>query len=117
MEHLAMKPFIKTRLMLCLLGALTVAGAAQAAGPQAAQSQAPAADAAPAAQSDAKKPDLNDRNCLRYTGTRISNRTDSKKQRSCNNGAFGRAYTREDLDRTGELNIADALRKLDPSVH
>jgi hypothetical protein len=29
----------------------------------------------------------------------------------------GRSYDREDLDRTGQTNIADALRMLDPSVN
>jgi hypothetical protein len=102
------------QLSIILVGALAVAvavaGAAQAAQPQ------PATDTV-SVQQDAKKPDANDHRCLRQTGTRISSRTDTRKQRACSNGAIGRAYTREDMDRTGEVNIADALRKLDPSIH
>ncbi|GAB3088878.1 hypothetical protein [Lysobacter terrae] len=104
-----------------LLGALFIAGAAQAAQPQANPSPAPNADAAAASQDAAKKTDMDDRHCLRYTGTRITHRSDErsdgKKQRMCSNGQIGRAYTREDLDRTGRIDIADALRTLDPSIH
>lgn len=107
------------RVMISLLGALAFAAAAQAAEPlampatQAAQ-VAPAADIAPAAD-EAKKPDVNDRTCLRHTGTRIATQADSRVQRKCS-GAIGSAYTRDDLQRTGEVDIADALRKLDPSI-
>jgi len=117
--------------MISLLGALAFAAAAQAAGPQATPATdtpaqvAPAADtalatqdadAAPAAPDEAKVPDLNDRTCLRETGTNIRSRSTSSKDRKCI-GANGRAYTREDLQHTGEVDIADALRKLDPSIH
>lgn len=110
------------RIMISLLGALAFAAVAQAAGPQPAP--APAADgalatqdanAAPAAQDEAKTPDLNDRTCLRDTGTNIRSRSASRKDGKCI-GANGRAYTREDLQHTGEVDIADALRKLDPSI-
>ena len=98
------------RAMIGLLGTLAFAAAAQTAQPQ-----APATGTAPAAQQDAvKKPELNDRHCLRDTGTRI--RSTSRKDRQCT-GAMGSAYTRDDLHRTGEVDIADALRKLDPSIH
>ena len=109
--------------LITLLGALVIAGAAQAAQPQATQT-APAAtatDAATAPQDGTKKPEMDDHNCLRYTGTRIAYRNDArssdKKQRPCSNGTIGRAYTRDDIDRTGEIDLADALRKLDPSIH
>jgi hypothetical protein len=29
---------------------------------------------------------------------------------------FGRAYDRDDIDRTGAVDLADALRRLDPSI-
>jgi hypothetical protein len=108
------------RVMISLLGALAFAAAAQASEPQVVQPSA-TADTAAATQDEAK-PDVNDRNCLRHTGTHISSgtqvssRVDSRKDRKCT-GANGRAYTREDLQRTGEVDIADALRKLDPSIH
>lgn len=101
------------RLMISLLGALAFTAAAQTAPPH----TTPATDSTTATQTDAKKPEINDAYCLRHTGTRILSRDDSRKTRTCNNGAIGRAYTREDLDRTGEIDIADALRKLDPAIH
>ena len=107
--------------MISLLGALAFVAAVQASEPQVVQPSA-TADTAAATQDEAKKPDVNERNCLRHTGTHISSgtqvssRVDSRKDRKCT-GANGRAYTREDLQRTGEVDIADALRKLDPSIH
>ena len=104
--------------MITLLGTLVIAGAAQAAQPQTTQAQpATAADAASVPQDEAKKDDIKDRNCLRHTGTRITHRTATDKDRMCSNGRIGRAYTREDLERTGRVDIADALRALDPSIH
>ncbi|GAB3360257.1 hypothetical protein [Lysobacter tyrosinilyticus] len=105
------------RLMISLLGALAFTAAAQTTP----QQTTPATDAPATAQTEAKKPDINDAYCLRETGTRITRRTErvdhrKSKSHSCVN-SFGRAYTREDLDRTGEINIADALRRLDPSIH
>jgi hypothetical protein len=46
------------------------------------------------------------RPCVRQTGTRIA-------RQHCQPG---RAYTREDIDRTGATNMADALRMLDPAI-
>ena len=107
------------RLMISLLGTLAFAAAAQTAPqPTAPEPTPPAADAAIATQTEAKKPAINDAYCLRHTGTRITSRTDpagTRKGRACAN-AIGRSYTREELDRTGEINIADALRKLDPAI-
>jgi hypothetical protein len=54
---------------------------------------------------------IEDRNCLRETGSHIS----SKHRDACVN-APGRAYTRADIDRTGTSTLADALRHLDPAV-
>lgn len=106
--------------LISLLGAVAFTAMAQAAEPQA----TPAADTAAAAQADAKKPPVSDAYCLRHTGTRITSRTADKanaatarKSRTCSNGVIGRAYTRDDLDRTGDINLADALRKLDPAIH
>lgn len=56
-----------------------------------------------------------DRNCLKETGSRIAPTAD-RKGRKCVNVA-GRAYDREDIDRTGAIDLGDALRKLDPAVH
>ena len=55
-----------------------------------------------------------DPNCLQHTGTRLAPRKD--KQGRCAPGP-GRVYSSDDIARTGETNVADALRKLDPSIH
>lgn len=60
------------------------------------------------------------RTCMRSTGSRVvaarnlRAEKEGKPQRCAN--ASGRVYTKEDIDRTGHVNIADALRTLDPSV-
>ena len=51
---------------------------------------------------------VKDSNCLTDTGSRI---TGNSKCRG-----YGRAYSSEDIDRTGQTNAADALALLDPSV-
>lgn len=74
--------------------------------------------AASVTSSDAKR--IADRYCLRATGSRIvarDSRTEKVKdfdQRCL--AANGRVYTREDIERTGEVDLAKALRKLDPSI-
>ena len=109
---------IAKRLMIGLLGAALVpafAASAQVADQPIQQDDAETQDAnAQAEQDQAKKPDVNDRNCLRHTGSRIPPRVD-KKNGTCVD-AYGNAYTRDDLYRTGEINTADALRKVDVSI-
>jgi hypothetical protein len=47
--------------------------------------------------------------CLGQTGNRIpGDRADC--------AAFGRSYSRDDIDRTGRTNLGDALADLDPSI-
>jgi len=65
----------------------------------------------PAAASDRKR--LSDENCLRQTGSRITQR-DGKPR--CT-GQPGRVYSKDDIDRTGHTNLADALRALDPALN
>ena len=74
--------------------------------------QAAAADQAPA-EAAAKT-------CLRSTGSRIVEARNLRAQREgkpqqCTNAA-GRVYTREDLDRSGYVDLGDALRALDTSI-
>jgi hypothetical protein len=59
-----------------------------------------------------------DRFCLRETGSHLHAIVRDQNERAvqCAN-APGRAYTREDLERTGSSTTADALRHLDPSIH
>ncbi len=60
------------------------------------------------------------RNCMRHTGSRIvvaeNMRAEKQgKPQRCANGP-GRVYSSDDLERTGHINIADALRSLDTSI-
>jgi len=100
------------RLMISLLGAVAFAAAAQ--NPEPAGSQPREAATAEAAQSEAKDKEPFDTLCLRHTGSRITPRPNRKGQRCIS--AHGRAYSREDIQQTGEVDIADALRRLDVSV-
>lgn len=56
--------------------------------------------------------------CLRETGSHLRAIKNVHNQRAveCAN-APGRVYTREDIERTGATTTADALRRLDPSIH
>ena len=77
--------------------------------------------------SDIATRDVRDHNCLRETGSLIvaaQNRRALRDARArheqtvevkCAN--YGRAYTQGDIRSTGALNLADALRELDPGVH
>jgi len=65
-----------------------------------------------------------ERDCLRYTGSHLRDRQDRKVEQgevksldseACV-AANGRVYSREDLERTGATDIADALRRLDPAI-
>lgn len=60
------------------------------------------------------------RTCLRSTGSRIvaSRNLRAEKDRKPQGCAVaaGRVYTAEDLDRSGHINLADALRSLDTSI-
>jgi hypothetical protein len=49
-----------------------------------------------------------DPNCLTETGSRIAGTSKCR--------GFGRAYSSEDIDRTGKTSAADALALLDPSI-
>ncbi len=113
--------------MVGVFATIAFAGAAQTAGTAAAVDASVPAQAASQsgdnARADATPPV--ERNCMHYTGSRIvarSNTTRSASRRKDRDEprcviANGRVYSREDIERTGEIDIADALRKLDPSIH
>lgn len=111
---------MKQLLILILIGGFATATAAQQPASETTQPQDQNATAIGANSSDV----LADRNCLRHTGSRITasrnatriRKHDDKTPPECAN-APGRSYTQEDLQRTGQTNVADALRMLDPSVH
>lgn len=46
--------------------------------------------------------------------SQIGLRTSSTHLRPC--GVYGRTYSKDDLDRTGEIDVGEALQKLDPSI-
>ena len=52
--------------------------------------------------------------CVKDTGTNIRPRDPKTGKPLCIGP--GRSYSREQIDRTGQTNLADALRRLDPSV-
>lgn len=89
-----------------------------AAAPALAQ-DAPAPEAAPAEPkaAEATTPEA-PRHCLQATGSRVTAAQNARAEREgkptrrCA-AAAGRVYTADDIDRTGAVNIADALRMLD----
>ncbi len=69
-------------------------------------------------QAEAKADAKVDRYCIRETGTRIpvARKADSDQDRKACTAGRGRVYTRQDIDATGRVDLADALRALDPSI-
>lgn len=111
------------RLMLAgLLAPLAFAAAAQVDTPK-----TPSPAVTGAAQVEAAVERDARRDCMRYTGSRVvatRNRGAGKAKAEAVDeldrddcvAANGRVYSRDDLDRTGATDIADALRRLDPSI-
>ncbi len=106
-----------------LSGAFAFAAAAQDVPPP--QAEVDARDEA-RAQAESEREDARtgeaevDRNCLRYTGSRLSTRQlDEQLEREDKDCviANGRVYTREDILRTGQTELSDALRMLDPAIY
>jgi hypothetical protein len=109
-----MKTMIRTMVVGVLFGSAFAVAAQTMPEPQ-----DPAAPE-PAGQGDGSREDAKvDRFCLKETGSRIpvSSRVSSSREHRRCTGANGRVYTREDIERTGEVDLADALRRLDPSIH
>ncbi|MEP6906626.1 MAG: hypothetical protein ABI858_01395 [Pseudoxanthomonas sp.] len=111
-----------TRILLFpLVFGLALAASAQASPGVIEQTQRPVSAFVPevnvSAETD-KSPsaasELADRNCLKHTGSRISPRADPQGRKCIS--ASGRSYSKDDLDRTGEIDLADALRRLDPAI-
>jgi hypothetical protein len=70
---------------------------------------APADETVAISASDAPRSEENA--CIRETGTRIA----ARDEEGCT-GAPGDSYDRDDIDRTGAVDTADAIRKLSPSA-
>lgn len=106
------------------IAALAVSLSAGAASAQSAESaaelRAEAAVSAPAVQADVRadaRADSRtaaapaDPHCLRQTGSRVA----ARGKRGC--AGYGRSYERTELQRTGETDLGQALRKLDPRLN
>ncbi|SDR21738.1 hypothetical protein [Pseudoxanthomonas sp. CF125] len=112
---------MKRLALTAALLSLAFATSAQTATPAAADTQttatAPTGTSTEASgnrnKADAKN-EAADHNCLKHTGSRLI-RADSKGRKCAN--ATGRAYNRDDIDRTGAVDLRDAIRRLDPAVH
>lgn len=106
-------PRLNALLAAALLGTTAFAASAQTASDTAqTASPAVAADDAAWLQTD---------RCLRETGTRIGSverkpSKNIKREERCLTSVSGRSHSGEDLRRTGQRNVADALRMLDPAV-
>jgi len=67
------------------------------------------------AQADDAKPAPKQERCEPPTGSRISPERDAKGE--CPKPASpGQTYSQEDLQRTGQINVGDALSRLNPSI-
>lgn len=103
-----------------LLVAAMFATAAFAASAQTAASVASDTAESPAVAADDAAWAMSDR-CLRETGTRIRSverkpGSNPKREDRCVTSAIGRSHSGENLRRTGQRNVADALRMIDPAV-
>jgi hypothetical protein len=94
--------------LLVLALGLAAASAAVAAEP-------PEPAAAPGTERAVEQDHEVDRNCLRHTGSRLLHSRRARAEKRCA-PAFGRVYTQDDLRMTGAVDIADALRRLDPAI-
>jgi hypothetical protein len=78
-----------------------------------------AADTTTKAAPEAKPKTAVAEQCQQLTGSRIRpSKTDSPKTNTCKQSSNAlRSYSSEDLQSTGETNLAEALRKLDPTFY
>lgn len=105
---------MKRLLIAMVLSGFAFAAAAQDNPPAGEPEEAASNSLKAEARADAKV----DRYCIQQTGTRINasrNARSKQEQKDCV-AAGGRVYTRADIDSTGSTDLADALRRLDPSI-
>ena len=115
MNQNAIRPLALAAIALCGFSAGAVAQTAAAPPPADPAPVEATAGENPAIEKPAPQDAAADRGCLKETGSRIAPKPD-RKGRKCLNAA-GRAYDRKDIDRTGAIDLKDALRRLDPAVH
>lgn len=110
----------KIALFILCLGFATAAHAQQVINvvpeksPDSAAPELTEAQAAEAAKAEAADR-FADRNCLRHTGSRMLRAEGNRNGRKCAIGN-GHAYTREDLESTGGIDVGSALRSLHPGI-
>jgi hypothetical protein len=80
-------------------------------------------------QSEIPTRDVRDHSCLRETGSLVATAQnqhtlrDARRRNDINArvevkcAGYGNAYTQQDLRRTGAVDLSQALRQLDPSIH
>lgn len=87
-----------------------------AAAPVAVHAQDEPEEAARSRAKEARKPD--DRICVEQTGSRViaaRNARSRSDEKECIAGG-GRVWTRAEIERTGSIDLRDALRRLDPAI-
>lgn len=109
----------KSVISLSAAFAIAVAGAgfsafAQEAGPE--QRTSEQGERTEQARTDRER--ASERFCIQQTGSRIvANRNArSETERADCVAQGGRVYTREEIERTGSTDVAEALRQLDPRI-
>lgn len=101
------------RIVCTLVPAVALAWAAAAMAQPQVQPQAPIQSASERDEASSKDLDATKAGgCVRETGTRLRNHARLEQERCLS----GRAFDRDDIDRTGEMDLARAIRKLDPSI-
>jgi hypothetical protein len=104
-------------LTMCLLLAASIGMASSALHAQGTDPEIPAQsrmhDTGNAETAKADEADAVELDCIRHTGTRIKPRDGDPE--ACID-VPGRSYSRRDLERTGHLDLARALRLLDPAI-
>jgi hypothetical protein len=104
-------------LTMCLLLAASLGMASSALHAQGTDPEIPAQsrmhDTGNAEIAKADEADAVELDCIRHTGTRIKPRDGDSE--ACID-LPGRSYSRRDLERTGHLDLARALRLLDPAI-
>ncbi len=110
-----MKSIPQRILLTCLLGGLAAAAGAQS-------PVATHPDPTDLRASDAANDVYSHSLCVQDTGSRIYRAarqvpSDSTRSVDCATSSPGRTYSRRDIERTGAVDMAQALRELDPSIH
>ncbi|QQP96100.1 hypothetical protein [Lysobacter enzymogenes] len=105
MRKILQAAMLTTAFFAAAASAQTAPTGARSADEPAAQVDAPAA-----AQADPAAAQRNDPRCLTQTGSRVQ----ARGKNAC--AGYGRSYDRKDLERTGETDVGQALRKLDPRL-